>query len=118
MYVLKNIKNDLKSAERSTAISPLLKLAATLKFLAQGEYQHQIGQDRLLGFSQSSVSLYMVVYVGGMSSHREKHLSQDHSTANDRRKDERGKKKFSREMWNTWSNWGSGWHAHPNHKTC
>lgn len=35
----------------------MLKLAATLKFLAQGGYQHQIGQDRLLGFSQASISL-------------------------------------------------------------
>lgn len=59
MYVLNNIKDDLKPAERSTAIPPLLKLAATLKFLGQGGYQHQIGQDRLLGFSQPSVSLYM-----------------------------------------------------------
>lgn len=56
MYVFNSIKNHLSSPHRSTAIPPLLKLAATLKFLGQGGYQHQIGQDRLLGISQQSIS--------------------------------------------------------------
>lgn len=33
-----------------------MRLAATLKFLAQGGYQHQIGQDLHLGISQQSMS--------------------------------------------------------------
>lgn len=57
MYVLNSISNDLKAPQRSTAVPPILKLAATLKFLAQGGYQHQIGQDRLLGMSQSYISI-------------------------------------------------------------
>ncbi|XP_046810773.1 uncharacterized protein LOC124420750 [Lucilia cuprina] len=56
MYVFNSIKDDLKAAQRSTSIPSMLKLAATLKFLAQGGYQHQIGQDRFLGISQSSIS--------------------------------------------------------------
>lgn len=56
MYVYNSIKDDMKHPKRSTSIPPLLKLAATLKFLAQGGYQHQIGQDRFLGISQQSIS--------------------------------------------------------------
>lgn len=56
MYVFSSIKYHLNPSQRSTAIPPLLKFAATLKLLAQGGYQHQIGQDRHLGISQQSVS--------------------------------------------------------------
>lgn len=56
MYVFNCIKHDLKAPQRSTGIPPLIKLAVTLKVLAQGGYQHQIGQDRFLGISQPSVS--------------------------------------------------------------
>lgn len=56
MYVFTSIEAELNVVQRSTAIAPLLKLAATLKILAQGGYQHQIGQDRHLGISQQSMS--------------------------------------------------------------
>ncbi|XP_037828778.1 uncharacterized protein LOC119616491 [Lucilia sericata] len=37
MYVFNSIKDDLKAAQRSTFIPSMLKLAAALKFLPQGE---------------------------------------------------------------------------------
>lgn len=76
MYVFNSIKEHLKPAQRSTAVEPLLKLAATLKFLAQGGYQHQIGQDRLLGLSQSSISFCLSEVCEVI----EKHLCPKHIT--------------------------------------
>ncbi|XP_039970110.1 putative nuclease HARBI1 isoform X2 [Bactrocera tryoni] len=40
-----SISSELKTPRRSTGIPEIVKLAATLKFLAQGGYQQQIGQD-------------------------------------------------------------------------
>ncbi|XP_017464880.1 PREDICTED: uncharacterized protein LOC108358203 [Rhagoletis zephyria] len=39
LYVLDNIKAELKSPQRSTAIPEIVKVSTTLKFLAQGGYQ-------------------------------------------------------------------------------
>ena len=57
LHVFNYIKDNLNASHRSTAIPSWLKLTATLKFLGQGVYQHQIVQDRLLGISQLQVVL-------------------------------------------------------------
>ena len=50
MYVFNSMKIHMNAPQR-------LKLAATMKILAQGGYQHRIGQDRHLGHpSQQTVS--------------------------------------------------------------
>lgn len=56
LYVLNNIESELKIPQRSTAIPNIIKLSSTLKFLAQGGYQHLIGQDRHAGLAQQTVS--------------------------------------------------------------
>ncbi|XP_036344999.1 putative nuclease HARBI1 [Rhagoletis pomonella] len=55
-YVLRSIEHELHAPIRSTAVTPTVKLAATLTFLGQGGYQHQIGQDRFAGLAQSTTS--------------------------------------------------------------
>ncbi|XP_054746667.1 putative nuclease HARBI1 [Anastrepha obliqua] len=56
MYVLNSIKGEMKSPTRATAIPDIIKVATTLKFLAQGAYQHLIGQDHRAGLAQQTVS--------------------------------------------------------------
>ena len=51
MYVFNSIKIHMNAPQRSTAVPTLLKLAATMKILAQGGYQHQIGQGRPFSLS-------------------------------------------------------------------
>lgn len=50
--VAPNMKNGIKS----TFVSKTIKLAATLRFLAQGSYQLSVGNDFNLGLSQPVVS--------------------------------------------------------------
>lgn len=54
--MLKSITHDLPAPIRSTSVTPAAKLAVTLKFLGQGGYQHQIGQDRFAGLAQPTTS--------------------------------------------------------------
>jgi len=54
-YVLNEISGDI-SPRRSHGFTAVTKLAATLKVLGQGGYQHQIGQDCNTGLAQSTVS--------------------------------------------------------------
>ncbi|TMW43847.1 hypothetical protein DOY81_011073 [Sarcophaga bullata] len=54
--VLNVIQHNLIVPKRSTAIPTAIKVAAALKLLGKGGYQHQIGQDHLLGSSQQSMS--------------------------------------------------------------
>lgn len=49
----------MRSAIRSSSISNTLKLATTLRFLAQGSYQSSVGNDFNLGLSQPTVSLIL-----------------------------------------------------------
>lgn len=42
-----------------TTVNPAVKLAATLKFLGQGGYQHQIGQDWFEELAQSTTSKFI-----------------------------------------------------------
>lgn len=55
-YVLSNI--EFKGC-RSTSTPPVLQLAATLTLLASGSFQHNVGNDFLLGLSQSSMCRIM-----------------------------------------------------------
>ncbi|XP_017479879.1 PREDICTED: uncharacterized protein LOC108369299 [Rhagoletis zephyria] len=56
-YVLNAITPELSTPRKSTAIPPIIKLAAALKLLGQGGYQHQIGQDQHVGLSQQSIRI-------------------------------------------------------------
>lgn len=56
MYLLNTIKPELKIPCRRTAVPNIIKLSATLKFLATGGYQHQIGEDRHTGLAQQTMS--------------------------------------------------------------
>lgn len=49
----------MKSITRSASISNTIKLATTLRFLAQGSYQTGVGNDFNLGLSQPTVSLIL-----------------------------------------------------------
>ena len=53
--MLAEIENEFPKATTRT-IPPKLKLAATLRFLAEGSYQKSIGQDFHLGMAQTTVS--------------------------------------------------------------
>lgn len=54
--MLETITPHLKVGVRSTHISNTIKLAATLRFLAQGSYQLSVANDFNLGLSQPVVS--------------------------------------------------------------
>ncbi|XP_075151458.1 uncharacterized protein LOC142225560 [Haematobia irritans] len=55
-YVLESIRSQLLTTQRSTGVTPEIKLGVTLKFLGQGGYQqHQIGQDHFAGLAQQTV---------------------------------------------------------------
>lgn len=56
-YLIGEINNHLPIRARSSSIPNILKLAGTLRFCAQGSYQQSVGQDFLVGLSQSSVSV-------------------------------------------------------------
>ncbi|XP_055837670.1 putative nuclease HARBI1 [Episyrphus balteatus] len=58
-YVLRELKRQLPPVARSSSISPELKLAASLRFLAEGGYQHGVGQDFNLGMAQSTISVVL-----------------------------------------------------------
>jgi hypothetical protein len=53
---MNQIKHDFKMTYRNTAVSPVLKVCASLRFLAAGSYQQCVGNDLNLGLSQPMVS--------------------------------------------------------------
>ncbi|XP_067638622.1 putative nuclease HARBI1 [Eurosta solidaginis] len=55
-FVLEKIVPSMKVAKRTTIISNEIKLATTLRFLAQGSYQVGVGNDLNLALSQPTVS--------------------------------------------------------------
>lgn len=57
MYVLEEINDVIDSPVRSTGIPNILKLAGTLRFLAEGGYQKGTGRDRHIGFAQPTMSI-------------------------------------------------------------
>lgn len=54
--LLNQISSHFKPT-RSDGIPPVLKLATTLRFLAEGGYQHGVGQDFLVAIAQTTVSV-------------------------------------------------------------
>lgn len=55
-YLLDLTKNDFRMTYRNTAVLPVLKICASLRFLAAGSYQQCVGNDMHLGLSQPMVS--------------------------------------------------------------
>ncbi|XP_058974301.1 putative nuclease HARBI1 [Musca domestica] len=55
-YVLGQITPDLRNRVKSTSVPNTLKLAATIRILAEGSYQKGAGNDFNVSLSQSSVS--------------------------------------------------------------
>ena len=55
-YLVAEISSKLRPSLKSTAISPTLKLAATLRFLSDGSYQQRTGNDFNLSLAQPTVS--------------------------------------------------------------
>lgn len=43
----------------STAVPPMIQLAATLSLFATGSFQHAVGNDYLIGMCQSTVSKFV-----------------------------------------------------------
>lgn len=58
-FILSQIKPHYKATKNKDAITPTLKLATTLRFLAEGSYQQSVGQDFLIGMAQSTVSIVL-----------------------------------------------------------
>lgn len=54
--VLDEITPKLNSGRRSLALGPEIKLATTLRFLAQGSYQTSVGNDFNISLAQPTVS--------------------------------------------------------------
>lgn len=55
-YVLEKIGSHLQEPKRRTSVPNVLKLAATMRILAEGSYQKSAGNDFNIGLSQSSIS--------------------------------------------------------------
>ncbi|XP_055902903.1 putative nuclease HARBI1 [Eupeodes corollae] len=58
-YVLRELKQKLPPIVRSSSVSAELKLAACLRFLANGGYQDGVGQDFNFGMAQSTISVVL-----------------------------------------------------------
>lgn len=54
--MLKEIEGDFPVATKSGGLSPMLKLAICLKFLAEGSYQQGVGKDFHFNVAQPTVS--------------------------------------------------------------
>lgn len=55
-YVLEQITPELSTNIRTTSVPPILKLASSLRFLAEGSYQTSAGNDFNIGLAQQTVS--------------------------------------------------------------
>ncbi|XP_055914133.1 uncharacterized protein LOC129947556 [Eupeodes corollae] len=56
VFILQEISEEFKD-QNSNGIPSILKLAATMRFLAEGSYQKGVGQDVLLGMAQPYLKL-------------------------------------------------------------
>lgn len=54
--LLSRISEKLKATTRSNSVSPVIKLAATLRFFVEGGYQTGTGNEFVAGLAQSSFS--------------------------------------------------------------
>lgn len=55
-YLLEEVERSFKPVVRSSSVPNIIKLAATLRFFAQGSYQQGVGQDFLVGMCQAGIS--------------------------------------------------------------
>lgn len=55
-HLLEIIDTKLKPSSHSTAVSPLIMLAASLRFFSEGSYQKGVGNDRYVGLAQPTMS--------------------------------------------------------------
>ncbi|XP_013110337.1 putative nuclease HARBI1 isoform X2 [Stomoxys calcitrans] len=67
-YVLESISGKLQDPIKSSAVPKELKLAVTLRILAEGSYQKGAGNDYNVGLSQSSVSKIFTECIDAMHS--------------------------------------------------
>ncbi|XP_055910734.1 uncharacterized protein LOC129945099 [Eupeodes corollae] len=58
-YLLDVLSSSLPPVKQKFGVPPIIKLAATLRFLAEGGYQKGVGKDHEVGLAQPSVSLIM-----------------------------------------------------------
>lgn len=55
-FILNEIKDEFPVSRNKNCVTPVQKLAATLRFLAEGSYQRGVGQDLFVGVAQQTVS--------------------------------------------------------------
>lgn len=60
---METLKNDFRKSHRSTAIPPLLKVCAALRFFAEGSFQKSHGNDFNLGMAQPTLSVVLTEVV-------------------------------------------------------
>lgn len=58
-YILEEI-SDVIQGKNAHAIQPIIKLAAVLRFFAEGNYQHGIGQDFNISIAQPTFSKILI----------------------------------------------------------
>ena len=68
-YLVAEISPKLRPSSKSTAISPTLKLTATLRFLSDGSYQQGTGNDFNLGLAHPTVSKILKEVLNVMENH-------------------------------------------------
>ncbi|XP_055542729.1 putative nuclease HARBI1 isoform X2 [Wyeomyia smithii] len=56
MYLLNIIEDEITTIKHSLAIPPIIMLAASLRFFAEGSYQKCVGNDRFIGMAQPTFS--------------------------------------------------------------
>lgn len=65
-YLIDELENVLPIRSRSTSIPNSVKIAAMLRYCAHGSYQGSVGQDFLVGMSQSTVSKILTDIFSGI----------------------------------------------------
>lgn len=68
-YVLEEIQDFLKAPVRTSSIPPILKLATSLRFFAEGSYQKCSGNDFNLGLAQPTVSVVLTEMLNVLEEH-------------------------------------------------
>lgn len=68
------VEVDIRSV-RHIAIPPILKLAATLRFLSEGSYQHGVGMDFQIAMAQPTVSKVLKQVLPALAKHCNKWIN-------------------------------------------
>lgn len=53
------MEGEFKPIARSSSVAPIIKLAASLRFFAEGNFQRGVGQDFFVGMAQSTISVVL-----------------------------------------------------------